>query len=66
MEGQEQRTRERRPEAFGEVDRRIHHLFPQYQTRELAMRYITGLMSPVTAGDRSPINVGINCMRSKW
>ena len=42
MEGREQW-----PEAFREIERRIHHVFPQHQTRERAMRHITGLSSPI-------------------
>ena len=67
MEAQEQEVRKQWVQAFEEIEKRVHHLFPQYQTRERAMRYIQGLLSPVerknawqlaeAAGEHDPYGV---------
>lgn len=72
---QEQRTREQWSLAFEEIEKRIHHLFPQYQTRERAMRYIKGLLSPIerknswqlaeAAGESDPYGVQY-LLRNAW
>ena len=47
MGEEERRTMKQWPQAFEEIENRIHHLFAQYQSRERAMQYIKGLLSPV-------------------
>ena len=76
MEAQEQEVRKQWDQAFGEIEERVHHLFPQYQTRERAMRYIQGLLSPVerknawqlaeAAGEHDPYGVQYLLRKGWW
>jgi SRSO17 transposase len=76
MEAQEQEVRKQWVQAFEEIEKRVHHLFPQYQTRERAMRYIQGLLSPVerknawqlaeAAGEHDPYGVQYLLCKGWW
>ena len=67
MEEQEQRAVKQWPKAFAEIENRIDHVFAQYQSRERAIQYIKGLLSPVerknswqlaeAAGEKDPYGI---------
>ena len=67
MEEQEQRRVKQWPKAFDEIENRIDHVFAQYQSRERAIQYIKGLLSPVerknswqlaeAAGEKDPYKI---------
>ncbi len=70
------RTMKQWPQAFEEIENRIHHLFAQYQSRERAMQYIKGLLSPVerknswqlaeAAGEKDPYRIQYLLGKADW
>jgi len=72
----ERRTMKQWPQAFEEIENRIHHLFAQYQSRERAIQYIKGLLSPVerknswqlaeAAGEKDPYKIQYLLGRADW
>ncbi len=76
MGEEERRTMEQWPQAFEEIENRIHHLFTQYQSRERAMQYIKGLLSPVerknswqlaeAAGEKDPYRIQYLLGKADW
>lgn len=76
MEEKEQRTIKQWPKAFDEIENRIDHVFAQYQSRERAIQYIKGLLSPVerknswqlaeAAGEKDPYKIQYLLGRADW
>ncbi len=76
MGEEERRTMEQWSQAFEEIESRIHHLFARYQSRERAMQYIKGLLSPVerknswqpaeAAGEKDPYRIRYLLGKADW
>lgn len=76
MEEQEQRAVKQWPKAFAEIENRIDHVFAQYQSRERAIQYIKGLLSPVerknswqlaeAAGEKDPYGIQYLLGKAWW